>query len=192
MARVRPDLDALWHLLVGAEATTGGLQRPRSRSRRCPFAAGDRWAALPFDDEDDRPTGVGRRRSSSTRRAVRLADPVGVLDVDTWTEQIPVAVETAGLAFHYDAPSNRAPQVAMLAVPPEVDRPPLEPRRARRRSRESFDLATSAASASTICPRSARCSQRSTCRSTPAATSPRSTSTGWQTHSARHLVLGKD
>ena len=36
-----------------------------------------------------------------------------------------MATETAGVALHYDAPSNRAPQVALLAVPPDVsvDRP---------------------------------------------------------------------
>jgi hypothetical protein len=40
------------------------------------------------------------------------------LVIDEWTETIPSATETTGLAFHYDAPSAEAPQVILLAVPP--------------------------------------------------------------------------
>ncbi len=54
LARVRPDLDALWHVLVAAEAATGYNAGAFSVAQ-VPFAAGDAWAALPFDD-DARPT----------------------------------------------------------------------------------------------------------------------------------------
>ena len=97
----------------------GALHRAAARPRRRP------WAALPFDRRG-RPPGRRRpSRPSSTRRAAGSTEPIGVLVVDSWTEQIPVAVETAGIALQYDAPSNRAPQVALLAVPPDVaaDRP---------------------------------------------------------------------
>jgi hypothetical protein len=43
---------------------------------------------------------------------------VAGLAVDDWEEVIPSAKETTGLAFHYEAPSNVAPQAMLLAVPP--------------------------------------------------------------------------
>lgn len=38
--------------------------------------------------------------------------------LDTWTEVIPDRRATTGLAVHFDAPSSRAPQACLLAVPP--------------------------------------------------------------------------
>ena len=93
-----------------------------------PARDGARWAALPFEsDELDAlaPPGVAVATVVHTPGLDRLEGSVAVLVVDSWTEQIPVAEETAGIALQYDAPSNRAPQVALLAVPPDVsaDRP---------------------------------------------------------------------
>jgi hypothetical protein len=36
--------------------------------------------------------------------------------LDEWSEVIPGTKETAGLAFHYDRPSNEPPQALLLAV----------------------------------------------------------------------------
>ncbi len=89
-----------------------------------PLRDTDKWAALPFEAAR-RPTHVQVATVVHTPGRARLTGPVGVLVVDSWTEQVPMATETAGVALHYDAPSNRAPQVALLAVPPDVsvDRP---------------------------------------------------------------------
>jgi hypothetical protein len=43
--------------------------------------------------------------------------------VDEWSEVVPTAATTAGVAFHFDEPAARAPQALLLAVPPELDRP---------------------------------------------------------------------
>ena len=40
------------------------------------------------------------------------------LFVDDWTEQIPNAIESTGIAFHYDDPGAEAAQAVLLAVPP--------------------------------------------------------------------------
>ena len=124
MARVRPELDALWHVLVAAEAATGGFDATQWSVVQRPLRDTDKWAALPFEP-DRRPTHVQVATVVHTPGRARLTGPVGVLVVDSWTEQVPMATETAGVALHYDAPSNRAPQVALLAVPPDVsvDRP---------------------------------------------------------------------
>jgi hypothetical protein len=124
MARVRPELDALWHLVVGAEAISGGFTATEHSVVQLPARDGITWAALPFEP-DHRPEGVAVATVVHTPGQERLGGSVAVLVVDSWTEQIPVPQETAGIALQYDAPSNRAPQVALLVVPPDasVDRP---------------------------------------------------------------------
>jgi hypothetical protein len=124
MARVRPEIDALWHLLTAAEATTDGFRATEWSVTQRPLRDRDRWAALPFTPQR-RPTHVRVATAVHTPGRARLSGSVGILVVDSWIEQVPMASEVAGVALHYDAPSNRAPQVALLAVPPDatVDRP---------------------------------------------------------------------
>jgi hypothetical protein len=135
MARVRPDLDGLWHLLVSAEAATG-YDPSAFAVAQVPHAAGAVWAALPFGDA---------RPAAEVAVAVHapsgVGGPVAAFTVDTWTEQLPLPVETAGMAFHYDAPSNRAPQAAIVAVPPEVADRPWSLELIANTVREAFDLA---------------------------------------------------
>lgn len=135
MARVRPDLDALWHLLVAAEAATG-YDAGAFAVAQVPFAAGDPWAALPFGDK--RPTA---RAAVALHAPGGFRSPTAAFTVDTWTEQIPLPEETAGMSFHYDAPSNRAPQTAILAVPPQVADRPWSLDALADTVREAFDLA---------------------------------------------------
>jgi hypothetical protein len=52
-------------------------------------------------------------------KPVNLSRRLAGLVVDDWMETIPAAVETTGVAFHYDAPGSRAPQAVLLAVPPD-------------------------------------------------------------------------
>jgi hypothetical protein len=40
--------------------------------------------------------------------------------LDEWTEVIPAARETTGIAFHYDQPNSEPPQTMLLVVPPEI------------------------------------------------------------------------
>jgi hypothetical protein len=136
VARVRPELDAIWHLLVSAEAATG-YDAAAFAVAQVPHAAGAAWAALPFDAA--RPTAEA---AVVVHAPSGLGGPVGAFTVDTWTEQLPLPVETVGLSFHYDAPSNRAPQAAILAVPPEVTDHPWNLDLIADTVREAFDLAS--------------------------------------------------
>jgi hypothetical protein len=82
-----------------------------------PFRSADRWLAL-----DRIPLPVpGGRLSLALHAPAGLdpAQPVCGLLVDEWTEVIPSAEETTGVAFHYDTPASRAPQAVLLAVPPD-------------------------------------------------------------------------
>jgi hypothetical protein len=122
LARVRPAVDALWHLLTAAEVTTA-YPAARFAVAQLPNLDGERWAALPFDPAAPRPA----PRAAvllHTSGTVTLAGPVAALAIDSWTEQIPLPVETAGVTLHYDAPSNRAPQTALLAVPHDLSERP--------------------------------------------------------------------
>jgi hypothetical protein len=119
MARVRPDIDALWHLLTTAEALTGGFDATHVAIAQLPHRDGARWAALAFESDDERPRAHAAVVVLTPGRA-QLSGRVGAMIVDSWTEQVPVATETGALAIHFDAPSNRAPQAALLAVPPDI------------------------------------------------------------------------
>ncbi len=83
-----------------------------------PFAAGARWAALDFADEE--------HRHRSGLLSLDLARPVqptatdawaGLL-IDEWTEVVPNADEAGALTFHFDSPGAEAGQAVLIAVPP--------------------------------------------------------------------------
>jgi hypothetical protein len=46
---------------------------------------------------------------------------LAALVCDEWPEFIPDPFQTAGIAFHYDAPGARPPQAILLALPPRLD-----------------------------------------------------------------------
>ena len=48
--------------------------------------------------------------------ALDLAQPLVGLVIDEWTELLPRASETTGIAFNYDAPNAEPPQALLLAV----------------------------------------------------------------------------
>jgi hypothetical protein len=86
-----------------------------------PFRDKDRWCALPFLAGQSL---EGRRLSIVAWDGMpRSADaPVSGLLIDEWTERVPAATETTGLAFHYDEPESRAPQAILIAVAPNTSR----------------------------------------------------------------------
>jgi len=135
MARVRPDLDTLWHVVVTAEAVAE-YDADAFSVAQVPFVAGAAWAALPFGDA--RPAAEA---AIVVHAPSGIRNPMAALTVDSWTEQIPLPSETAGMSFHYDAPSNRAPQSAIVAVPPQVTDRPWNLDAIAATVREAFDLA---------------------------------------------------
>jgi hypothetical protein len=54
-----------------------------------------------------------------TAQPPAVGEPVCGLVVDTWSERVPRPHQDTGVALHFDAPGNRAPQSWLLATPPE-------------------------------------------------------------------------
>ncbi len=89
-----------------------------------PFREGDSWLAVVFP-ETYQPTGEPfgplpdavslAVHGNSAAKTNQLQ--CGIL-IDEWTETIPVAEETTGIAFHYDQPNATAPNTLLLAVEP--------------------------------------------------------------------------
>jgi hypothetical protein len=81
-----------------------------------------RWVALPFAagaQPPDAATSVLVHGAGGQAGAASVAGFV----VDEWTDLVPAASGTAGVAFHVDEPGARAPQAVLLAVPPELGVP---------------------------------------------------------------------
>ena len=91
-----------------------------------PFRNNDSWLALelPATDPDDptKPFGISRDTLSIAAHGNTAFQPglkqSGVM-IDDWTEEIPTATETTGIAFRYNQPNAAPPQTLLLAVTPE-------------------------------------------------------------------------
>jgi hypothetical protein len=120
-ARVRDGAGRLLDVLRYAEATEA-LAPPTYTVGQLPFAAGDRWVALPPEPGRRLPAG---RVSIVLCTAVPadLRQPLCGLVVDEWNEVVPNPREATGLVFNYDEPDARAPQAILLAVSPDLSKP---------------------------------------------------------------------
>ena len=116
-ARVRPALGRWRRLRLAAEA----LGRPRTAFElaQLPFQTGERWAALPAKDLRDGKVSLVLHRAVKPAGGAAWAG----LMVDEWTEVVPQAVQSTGLAFHFDNPGAEAPQTVLIAVPPDLAAP---------------------------------------------------------------------
>lgn len=88
-----------------------------------PFVAGERWVALPFPTEDQRPP--SGRVSIVLHRAASpppTALWTGLL-IDEWSEVIPAVVEQTSVALSYESPRAEAPQAVLVGVPPPGEAP---------------------------------------------------------------------
>jgi hypothetical protein len=75
------------------------------------------WVGLPF------PAGLGDAPVTS---AVIVGDDVGTvagIELDAWTEVVPNPTGTGAVTANLAAPGARAPNVILLAVPPDVSKP---------------------------------------------------------------------
>ena len=114
LARVREAARHLDDLMLYDAALNSSS--PALRVAQLPPRDGEAWIGLP-----------GPAASLPGGRVSFVAlTPGGVLDldrfaaglvVDEWTEMVPRATHTAGLAFHADAPGAAPPQAILLAVP---------------------------------------------------------------------------
>jgi hypothetical protein len=135
MAKVRGGAEKLQSLLLAREMLVGTYADGCFAVVQSPAAKNSVWAALP-EAWPDAPVGdvaktdilAGSRRRPDL--AVALHSPAPLPEVisddsalaglvcDDWAETVPTHTSTAAVAFHYDAPNARPPQVILLAVPP--------------------------------------------------------------------------
>ena len=117
MGLVRDDTARLAAVMQGAELTGGDVTSASMAVMQLPARAGERWLALPFVGE---PATAELAITAVVGGTLDPAQPWAGLFVDAWPETIPGREETTGIAFHHDAPGARAPQVVLLAVPPDA------------------------------------------------------------------------
>lgn len=81
-----------------------------------PYLANDRWIGLPFRDdlvpEQGKISIIGELPDS-----VSTIQKIAGFIIDEWVETIPSKEQMTGVAFHYNQPSQEAPQAILLAVP---------------------------------------------------------------------------
>lgn len=116
LARVRPNIEALHTALQVAEA--------RMENPRCVLYAGqtggppgEAWPAVrrPADDEPRHCVTAAFLRV----REATLEGALAGLVIDAWSERVPAREQVGGVALHWQGPAAQAPQVILLAVPPE-------------------------------------------------------------------------
>jgi hypothetical protein len=119
LTHLRPPISRLDSALTATQLLNGTARLPLTVGQ-LPFQAGASWIGIGLPSPPPPPgrlsmlaVAVGDYTHSTTY--------AGLL-IDEWPERIPSAGITAGLAFHYEEPQSRAPQVLLLAVCPD-DRP---------------------------------------------------------------------
>jgi hypothetical protein len=119
-ALVRPAL-GLWHKLRLYTRALSGTGNAWAVAQ-LPFKSTDVWVGSKMTD----PAALRGKVSLVIQRAgalpVAATDYLAGLYVDEWSEVIPGATRTTGVAFHYDNPGAEAPQAVLLAVPADKTR----------------------------------------------------------------------
>ncbi|SCF02364.1 hypothetical protein GA0074695_2930 [Micromonospora viridifaciens] len=125
VGQVRPATDGFRHALLAGELLAGGSPETFVVTQS-PCRTGQPWVAT-ARSEAARSRGPGG--STCVLAGELAATTVAGLVVDAWTEALPrhphngqSPEEIAGIACHVNRPDARAPQAALLAVPPDVDR----------------------------------------------------------------------
>ncbi|MGE0449069.1 MAG: hypothetical protein AB7Q29_05730 [Vicinamibacterales bacterium] len=113
--RVRPRVGDLAAAVDLIEAAAGGRGFDPLLVQ-WPDHAGETWAATTAPNVDTRPRVCVLLPAAPSLTPAPL--PVAGLVVDGWTEVIPDREATTGVAVHFDAPSAKAPQAFLLAMPP--------------------------------------------------------------------------
>ncbi|GAT68902.1 hypothetical protein PS9374_04567 [Planomonospora sphaerica] len=114
ISRVRSPCADLERVLQYGQAR-GTLDPPAFAVAQLPVAA-QAWAGLPGHVPG------GRLAIVSPLGRVPPGLTCGLM-VDEVVETVPSGKETTGVTFHFEAPSGQAPQVVLLAVPPDLSAP---------------------------------------------------------------------
>jgi hypothetical protein len=131
MARVR-EKPQLWEkaiLLSDALRGKGGLlsnvfgwDEPSLTPVQLPHEDEDHWLAMEFHPDSKLDRDRVLFTAYYSEQQLTSANQCGLL-FDEWTEVIPAAEETTGIAVHYDQPDSEPPQVMLLVTPPEPPAP---------------------------------------------------------------------
>lgn len=115
VARVRGKMHHWENAILLGEAFPGA-QSPELTPLQLPYGPNEPWLALEIPDgyriDSDR-----LLYNAHFAEAFDKTQPVCGLLVDEWTEVIPGAEETTGIAFHFDRPNTEPPQAWLLALP---------------------------------------------------------------------------
>ncbi|WP_283138991.1 hypothetical protein [Rhizohabitans arisaemae] len=115
VARVR-DKARLWERIT-LLAAAFGRDEPELTPVQFPFTRDYPWLGLELPEghtvDDDR-----LLYTAHYTEQISSGHPVCGVLLDEWTEVIPAAEETTGIAFHYDRPGSEPPQAFLLVVPP--------------------------------------------------------------------------
>jgi hypothetical protein len=115
-ARVRDAMARLGLCLQTAEVMNAGARLNLSVAQ-LPFVGGERWVALPpLPDQEVLPGKLSL--VIHTVGAIHATQVLSGMVIDEWTEVVPNASETTGIAFQFDVPDACAPQNVLVAVPP--------------------------------------------------------------------------
>lgn len=115
LARVRDKLRAWEETIVLSEAFGNGSPLPLA-AMQLPFVDSEPWLGLEFPI-DLKVEGERLLYTASFSAPFdKNAPQCGVL-IDEWTEVIPQRDLDTGIAFHFDRPSNEAPQAMLLVTP---------------------------------------------------------------------------
>ncbi len=92
---------------------------PPLRIAQLPDTAGDWWLALPLRPGDKPGPGRVAIIAALTGDATAAGVSWAGLFIDGWTDRVPGATESAGVAFNADEPAARAPSALLLAACPD-------------------------------------------------------------------------
>jgi hypothetical protein len=115
LVRVR-DATTAYATLAACVEWTGGTPAPML-ALQLPAQAGNPWIGNAYGDA----------LAEGETVSIVLCGPLPAVDavqcglvLDEWTELVPAARETTGIAFHFDRPNAVAPQAMLLAVAPRI------------------------------------------------------------------------
>ncbi len=117
LGKVRPNTGKLDQALMYAQNLS--LTTAPITAFQLPFDAADHWVCVEFPAEmkiDKDYLAIG----SMLPAGYTASGTQSGLLIDDWSELVPKKSETTGIAFHYDQPGARPPQVVLLAVTPEI------------------------------------------------------------------------
>jgi len=90
-----------------------------------PPVASEKWIALPFPS-----TGAPDAELAivaHTNAPIDATKPLAGIFCDAWSEVVPSREETTAMAFHFNTPNARAPQVIILATPSNINETAIRP-----------------------------------------------------------------